>query len=385
VGTLQSPALTELSGLVASRAYPGVYWAHNDSGDTARFFALGDTGQDLGYYNITGATANDWEDIAIGPGPIPGQDYLYIADVGDNLALRTDVRIYRVAEPFASLGQPASTVVNVSGVDELIMTYPLAAKYDCEAVFCDPATGDLFLVTKELTSTRIFRNPAPHTPGSPVTLELVATIAGATFTTAADISFDGAQIALRGYTMASLRTRASGTTVAEAFALAACPIPLSSESQGEALAFAADGCTYITISEGFNSPINRYIADAPCAPIFPDQDGDGLSDSVEASLCTENYLADSDADGLSDFYEVTNNGTGDPADYNPGVTHTDACNPDTDTDGVSDLQEINFGFDPLDPGSTPALPGPSRGWLVLLVCMVLVLSIRAGLMRTRTN
>ena len=39
VGTIGAP-LVELSGLVASRPPPGVLFAHNDSGDTARFFSL---------------------------------------------------------------------------------------------------------------------------------------------------------------------------------------------------------------------------------------------------------------------------------------------------------------------------------------------------------
>jgi hypothetical protein len=40
-----------------------------------------------------GATAVDWEDVAIGPGPAPAQDYLYIGDTGDNTRRRTSIAV----------------------------------------------------------------------------------------------------------------------------------------------------------------------------------------------------------------------------------------------------------------------------------------------------
>src|SRR5205085_11138386 len=40
IGTLADPALVEASGVVESRARSGVLWVHNDSGDTARVFAI---------------------------------------------------------------------------------------------------------------------------------------------------------------------------------------------------------------------------------------------------------------------------------------------------------------------------------------------------------
>ena len=34
------PPLEEMSGIVPSRRYPGIFWVHNDSGDEARLFAI---------------------------------------------------------------------------------------------------------------------------------------------------------------------------------------------------------------------------------------------------------------------------------------------------------------------------------------------------------
>ena len=98
-GQVASRAIIEASGMVASRKNPGVLWVHNDSGDSARVFALSYHGDLLASYNLTGASAVDWEDMALGPGPDPGKEYLYLADIGDNRRKRSFVTIYRIPEP----------------------------------------------------------------------------------------------------------------------------------------------------------------------------------------------------------------------------------------------------------------------------------------------
>ena len=64
IGQLQSPELEELSGLAASRQHADVLWAHNDSGDTARIFAIDLTGALRATVDVDVAKAIDWEDIA---------------------------------------------------------------------------------------------------------------------------------------------------------------------------------------------------------------------------------------------------------------------------------------------------------------------------------
>ena len=68
-GTLQSPELDETSGLVVSAKNPGTLWLNNDSGDSARVFAVTPNGALQGIYPLEGATAIDWEDLAIGSRP----------------------------------------------------------------------------------------------------------------------------------------------------------------------------------------------------------------------------------------------------------------------------------------------------------------------------
>ena len=43
LGRLDDPSLDELSGMAASRRHPGLYYAHNDSGDGARIYVLDET------------------------------------------------------------------------------------------------------------------------------------------------------------------------------------------------------------------------------------------------------------------------------------------------------------------------------------------------------
>src|SRR4051812_21724822 len=102
-GHVATPAATELSGLVLSRAHRGVLWTHNDSGDRARGFAIAPDGRLLGEVAVTGAENFDWEDIAIGPGP-GSRDTLYVGDIGDNVAQRSDIAVYRMQEPAVDSG-----------------------------------------------------------------------------------------------------------------------------------------------------------------------------------------------------------------------------------------------------------------------------------------
>ncbi|MEK7765743.1 MAG: hypothetical protein AAB368_05850, partial [bacterium] len=101
LGYLADPRLKEVSGLVLSRKNRDVFWVHNDSGDTARLFALRPSGRVLAEVNLRGISATDWEDVALGPGPLRGRDYLYVADFGNNCECRGVLTIHRILEPVA--------------------------------------------------------------------------------------------------------------------------------------------------------------------------------------------------------------------------------------------------------------------------------------------
>ena len=91
--------MDELSGLVVSRRQPGVLYVHNDSGDSSRFFAIGTDAslKEIFYFkgekSLAPLGVRDVEDIAMGPGPDSGADYIYLGDIGDNNAWRKYITI----------------------------------------------------------------------------------------------------------------------------------------------------------------------------------------------------------------------------------------------------------------------------------------------------
>jgi len=261
VGTVQHNSINEASGIVASRRNRDVLWVHNDSGDSARVFAMKTDGTHLGIYTITGAGAVDWEDIAIGPGPVAGQDYLYVGDIGDNNAVRArGVQVYRVPEPAVDADQDSVNVA-LTGAVGITLRYPDGAR-DAETLMVDPANGDIYIVSKREAKSRVYRAACPQTSG--MTMQFVTELPWAQ-ATGGDISSLGTEIIIRGYVNASLWLIPDEGAVADAFDEAPCSVPVAGEPQGEAVSFDASGLGYFTVSEGAHQPIYRFsrIVDAP--------------------------------------------------------------------------------------------------------------------------
>ena len=270
-GAVASDAVTEASGIAASRRVDGVWWVHNDSGDVARVFAIDGTGRTLGEYALSGASAVDWEDIAAGPGPTAGVAYLYVGDIGDNAKSRASVQVYRVPEPVVDPGTPTSAPQTIADVATLTLRYPDGA-HDAEALVVDPSTGELFVITKDLVGgiAQVFRAPAGLAAGSTTTLVQVATVSlgGGQGVTAADVTPAGDVVALRTYFGVFLYPRAAGTPLAQAFSQPSCAGAAppfgngtpASEPQGEALGFTRDGRGYVTASEGAHASLHRFTA-----------------------------------------------------------------------------------------------------------------------------
>jgi hypothetical protein len=251
-GTVNMIGLTEISGVAASRSRPGVLWAHNDSGGAAAVTAIGADGTDLGTWTLDGVSALDWEDIALGPGPDPALDYLYIGDIGDNLAFRPDVMVYRVPEPT----EEGDGVI--TDVTRLRLVYPEPG-VDAEALAVDPVTGDLLVVSKGGADTDavVYRAPAGRFGADPVLLlKPIADLDLGAQVTAADVTADGTVVALRGYREVWMWTR-QDADLAAAFSAGPCMAPSPDEVQGEALSFQGNGRAYYTVSEGAGPAVHR--------------------------------------------------------------------------------------------------------------------------------
>lgn len=306
VGSVGHSLLKEISGISASRNNPGVVWSHNDAGGSARLWAMNIQGIHLGMYNLSDATARDWEDMAIGPGPVPMQDYLYVADTGNNDGLTNfTFTIYRIAEPTISPDQDP-VEVSLSGVDALLVRYPNGLRHGCETLLVDPLNGDIYLCTRDRWGDdngvmEVYYFPVnQHIPDVAYTMQHVADVQliNGEMAVGGDVSLDGRLIIIRtkGDAMrALLWQREPGTELWEAFGNPICIVPQVDEPQGEAICFEANGCGYYTVSEGEYQPIYYFARTGICpAPILTgDLNWDGYVDPTDLDILSFHWLRDS--------------------------------------------------------------------------------------------
>ena len=245
-GLLEHGPIDEASGIAASRMNVGVIWAHNDSGDQPRLFALDGNGKHLGVYEILGAEAEDWEDMAVGPGPKAERSYLYIADMGDNNAQRDVKTIYRLPEPIVKLGQePIDSAL--SGVKAIRFRYP-DGRRDAETLMVDPQSGDFIIVSKREQRVGIYAARAPQSTEEIIVLERVGTLALHNVV-GGDISPSGREILIKTYNGVYYWQRLAGLPVWDAMVAQPVALPYFPEPQGEAIAWAPDEMGYFTLSE----------------------------------------------------------------------------------------------------------------------------------------
>ncbi len=265
VGPMTNPNLKEISGIDASIKNPGVYWVHNDSGDTARIFAVDSkTGATLGTYNLSGAHASDWEDIEVGPGPDPTKSYVYVADIGDNSLNRSSVTIYRIPEPTVTGTASNPTTTTVTGVDTFNLKYP-DGSHNAESFIVDPKSGQMLIIDKTSAGNpHIYAAPGGLASGSTTTLKDVGTLplgtGGGNLVTGADVSPDGTEVAVRTYDHVLLWNRDPSQDIATVLEQKPVMGPVPNEQQGEAIAFNNDGLGYVTTSEGTDQYLHEYTA-----------------------------------------------------------------------------------------------------------------------------
>jgi hypothetical protein len=257
-GIVDTSFIWEASGIVASRQNPGVLWTHNDSGYRGSVFALATNGVYLGRYYVPDVFEGDFEDIAIGPGPLAQFQYIYLGDIGDNFQTRSNIRVFRFPEPAAySFQSNAPVELPILNAEEISLSYP-DGPFNSEAMMVDPITGDLFITTKQTNTARVYRaTRAELDSGQPVTLSFMREI---DFRSAsgADISADGSLVAIRRPGKGGLWPRSPGETVSDALAATPLTIPVigqPTEPNGESIGFDPDALGYYTLSEGSAQPL----------------------------------------------------------------------------------------------------------------------------------
>ncbi|MHC4741973.1 MAG: hypothetical protein ACYS8Z_08690 [Planctomycetota bacterium] len=289
VGEVDNDYLDEISGIAVSRKNEGIIWAHNDMGGNPNVYAMDIEGVHLGEYRLSDAYNTDWEDMAIGPGPVNDVNYLYIGDIGDNWDSRSYVTIYRVAEPQVDLDQRSAYEI-LTGVDAIDLEYPDGAR-DAEAMMVDPLTKDIYVLSKQDGSFNVYRAPYPQSTTSTETMEYKGQFWWGDDVSAADISPQGDMIIVRNDdAYGTLYMRSEGQTVWEAFSGIQCYVPIRWEENGEAVSFAPDGCGYYTASEGWRQPIYFFAREGTCPQIPCDFDESGRVDFLDLGALMQYWL-----------------------------------------------------------------------------------------------
>ncbi len=181
VGRMDASVVRESSGLVASRKHPGIFWTHGDSFTARAIFAVTENGNIVARINLD-APNIDWEDIAT-----DDQGHLYIADIGNNLRLLAERRIYKITEP-DPYRDGDTTVTPVA-----VYTYSYPGKrFDAEGLFVHQ--GRMYLVSRhDENRARVYR----LTPDERGVLSLEEVAALRVYrASGADVSPDGSLLAV---------------------------------------------------------------------------------------------------------------------------------------------------------------------------------------------
>jgi hypothetical protein len=145
----QDPDIIESSALVVSG---DLFYTINDSGDSARVFAVDGSGRTVGVTSYD-ADVTDVEALALGP-----QDTMWVGDIGDNDAKRSHVTVYEMPEP----GRGDQTVTPTA-YDLVYSDGPR----DAETLLVHPLTGRLYVVSKGLLGGTVYPPRSSSGPTGP--------------------------------------------------------------------------------------------------------------------------------------------------------------------------------------------------------------------------
>ena len=249
-------ALKEISGITRSVRDTTTFWAHNDGGNPPVLYQLTADGRTHATVEVAGAANADWEDLATAPCP-DGSPCLFIGDIGDNIARRKAVTIYRIPEP-----TPGTT--RTQPADPLRAAYPRGPQ-DAEALFGLPS-GELYLVTKGRQGPIELYRFQPPRPRETSELIFIRTLHPTPRdndgrVTGASASPSGQWVAIRTYRTLMIYRKGELLT---ATGSAAITFDLSEldEKQGEAVWLADDGRVWLA-SEG-SGGVRARLASLQC-------------------------------------------------------------------------------------------------------------------------
>ncbi len=238
---LPSNLVNEASGVADSRSMQGNVWVQEDGDNPNLLHQFSHSGEYKG--NIQMPFPNrDWEDISIGIGPESGKNYIYLAEIGDNSAVyNNQYYIFRFVEP-RTLSE------KITNFDRISFQYPDGSR-DAECILLDPATKDIYIVTKREFNVRIYQLPYPQSTNEIQTAKFIQSIPLLAITSGG-ISSDGKEIVLRNYDAIYYWYRKEGESIATTLARNRDKLlPYAKEQQGEGFCFDKNNKGYFTNSE----------------------------------------------------------------------------------------------------------------------------------------
>lgn len=181
----------ETSGL-AYKA--GLLWTINDSGDGAFVYALNERHEVVKKLRIQDAVNIDWEAMA------QDEDYLYIADCGNNRGRRNLLQIYKVSWQSLVLAnsgaEVASKKMEFNYADKPVKVAPRDHNFDCEALTVVKDELWLFSKNRKDEKTNLYRLDKEL---ASQTVAITATYEVDGLVTAADYEPSTQRLALLGY------------------------------------------------------------------------------------------------------------------------------------------------------------------------------------------
>ena len=183
--------LKETSGLANVN---GKIYTHNDSGGSNLLYEINAaTGDVIRSITINGATNVDWEDLAC------DDTHLYIADIGNNLGSRTDLKIYKILKSDLDTNNIVNAeTIAFSYADQTKFTYDnFTTPYDAEALIA--YNGQLYIFTKNWADYTSNVYSIPTIPGNYEVASVGEKVLDVMVTGAASDGA-GSSVALVGYT-----------------------------------------------------------------------------------------------------------------------------------------------------------------------------------------
>ncbi len=112
----------------------------------------------------------------------------------------------------------------------------------------DPLSGDIFIVSKRDSASRIYRLPFPQEAGAPLIAEFIGALP-LTYAVAGDISAAGTEILVKNYQEVFYWHRTPQQSIGAALLQPPARIPYTLEPQGEAICWRWNGEGFYTLSE----------------------------------------------------------------------------------------------------------------------------------------